>query len=399
MSELITCGSAREILNAQRFDYGDEILALTQVLGKVLAEPIVADRDQPPFDRVAMDGIAIHYPAYAAGQRFFGREGVQAAGQPAKPLFGVNRCIEVMTGAALPGGCTTVIRYEDLEEEGGGFHAPEGIKDNQNIHPRGKDAQAGEELAPAGRLIGVPEIGMLASCGYAKVRVRTIPRIAVITTGDELVPPGEKPAEHQIRMSNLYQLNELLGKNGFTVASGMHVIDDPSALHEILGQCIEEHDVIILTGGVSKGKFDYVPDVLSELGIERLFHGVAQRPGKPLWIGRNADTMVFGLPGNPQSSLSCCLAYVLPFLHRQIGLEANKQFAKLARDVAFKPDLTLFAYVAVSSDAQTGELLATPVKHAGSGDASSLLRGNAFMELPQGQSVYRAGEVYEVRYL
>lgn len=396
MSELTTCDRAREKLASQNFVWGMEEIALDQARGRVLAEPLIADRDQPPFNRVAMDGIAINYSAYASGQRDFARARVQGAGEKPSPLTNPRECIEIMTGAALPAGCSTVIRYEDLVPTANGFVLPEGIQDAVNIHPQGKDTKDGNVLAEAPAKIGVATIGMLASCGYARVKVRALPRIALIATGDELVDVATTPEPHQIRRSNVYQLQSLLNQEGYQ-STTHHLPDDPEILEEKLKEIISENELVILSGGVSKGKYDYIPSVLENLSVKRLFHGVAQRPGKPLWAGRNAATMVFGLPGNPQSSLSCCLAYVLPFIRRQTGLQEIAQYAELALPVTFKTNLTLFSYVAVSSDAQTGKLIATPVRHAGSGDASSLLLGNGFLELPAGQHEYPAGGIYQVR--
>ncbi|NJC26325.1 molybdopterin molybdotransferase MoeA [Neolewinella antarctica] len=398
MPELCSRDRAEILLAHQVFAWGEEEVALSRVQGRILAEPLVADRDQPAFNRVAMDGISVQHAAYARGQRFFVRERVQAAGQQPTPLVDASRCIEIMTGAPLPAGCTTVVPYEVLRETAGGYHLPEGILDNANIHARGKDAQRGEHLAPVGTRVDVAAVGMLASFGYATVRVKRLPRVAIIATGDELVNVDQQPQPHQIRLSNLYQLSAALAKRGY-VASQHHLPDDPGILTKDLGRIIEHNDVVILSGGVSKGRFDYVPSVLEALRVEKLFHGVAQRPGKPIWAGRNGETMVFGLPGNPQSSLSCCLAYVIPFLDRNTGCERAPVYAALAVPVDFKPNLTLFSYVRLAADPATGQLLATPVKHAGSGDAASLLRGGGFLELPAGKNRYEAGEVYQVRKL
>lgn len=362
----------------------------------MLAAPIVADRDQPPFNRVAMDGIAIDYTAYAAGQRVFPVAWLQAAGAEPRPLTDPAQCVEIMTGAALPAGVSTVIRYEDLVREGDAFRLPDGLPDGKAIHQRGKDITAGRELCAAGRRIGPAELGMLATCGYGTVSVVRQPKIAVVATGNELVPVNDQPLPHQIRMSNVYQLAQLLEGEG-AVTTVHHFPDEVEALRTNLEACLLINDLVVLSGGVSKGKLDFVPGVLADLGVEKLFHGVAQRPGKPLWCGRRKQTVVFGLPGNPASSLNCLLAYVLPFVRRQFGLPERPQFARLTEDVTFKPDLTLFQLVGLHSDPETGLLLATPTKHQGSGDATSLLRSDGFLELPAGREVYAEGGVYRVR--
>ncbi len=393
---LIAVQDARALLSAITVNWGEETVSLTEAGTRVLAQDVIADRDQPPFNRVAMDGIAINYLAYAAGQRRFPIAWLQAAGDAPRALTDVTQCVEIMTGAALPAGVTTVVRYEDLERERDAFVLPEGVVDGKSIHQQGKDIIAGKLLASAGRLIGVAETGMLASCGYENVRVKKKPRVAVIATGNELVPVGSTPAPHQIRMSNVFQLQQLLEGVGATTAT-YHFPDDRAALLEHLETQLAHNDIVVLSGGVSKGKLDFVPGVLASLGVEKMFHGVAQRPGKPLWVGRREETLVFGLPGNPVSSVNCLVHYVLPFIRRQQGLEAKAAcFAQITEALTFKPDLTLFQLVHLESSPEDGRLLATPTKNQGSGDGTSLLRAQGFMEIPRGQTTYPAGAVFKV---
>jgi molybdopterin molybdotransferase len=341
-----------------------------------------------------MDGIAIHYAAYAEGQRAFPVARMQAAGQPPVPLTNPKQCVEIMTGAALPEGCTTVIRYEDLERKGDSFHLPEGVEDGKSIHFVGSDVSAGDLLLPAGQIIDVAAIGMLATCGYAEVPVVALPRTAVISTGDELVPVAATPAPHQIRRSNVFQLVQLLNTAGVE-AEHLHLADDRETLRSVLAEVLTKYELVILSGGVSKGKLDFVPGILEALGVKPLFHGVAQRPGKPLWAGRTETTMVFGLPGNPVSSVACCQVYVGEHLRNRLGLPPRTyQYVELAEDIPFKPDLTHFDRVMVDQKPTAGTLFAHSVKNAGSGDAASLLRANGLVILPRGKDLFRAGEVY-----
>ncbi|MBC6993279.1 molybdopterin molybdotransferase MoeA [Lewinella lacunae] len=394
---MLTYLEALALVLAQRLALGHERVTLEAAQGRVLSAPLLADRDHPPFDRVAMDGIAIHYAAYAAGQRNFPVAWLQAAGDAPRPLEDITRCVEIMTGAALPPGCTTVVRYEDLEAGEGTFRLPEGLEDGAHLHRRGKDSLAGAMLAPAGQRIGVAEIGMLATCGYAGVEVSKRPRVMVVATGNELVPVSEVPLPHQIRQSNLYQVGALLAGQGLQPTL-KHLRDDPELIRSALAQALEDYEVIVLSGGVSMGKLDFIPQVLRELGVRQLLHGVAQRPGKPLWVGRRGETMVFGLPGNPVSTLCCAVHYVLPFLMAQAGLPPPPpEYAQLTEDCHFAAPLTLFQLVALRSDAATGTLLATPTRNAGSGDSTSLLRSAAFLELPPDRAHFRRGEVFPLR--
>ena len=377
-------------------ELGTETVSLAAAPSRILRQPLYSDRPQPPFNRVTMDGIAIDYAAYARGQRFFPRAAVQAAGQPPVRLGDDGYCIEVMTGAVLPHLTSTIVPYERIRSEYNGFYLPEGIEDRKNIHGLGTDSEQGALLIPSSRRLGPAEIGMLATCGVGEVEVSRRPRIAIIATGDELVPIDARPAGHQIRRSNLYQLRAVVAPHAESV-SLHHYPDDPKQMTAHLRKLLEERDIILLSGGVSKGKFDFVPEVLRTCGVRRVFHRVAQRPGKPLWFGRRGTTAVFGLPGNPVSSYVSTLVYVLPLLRKLSGeLDGPVTYARLTQAVEFRAPLTLFQAVALSSDPATGQLLATPVENRGSGDGSSLLRTDGFLRLGANQRMFSAGSVWEV---
>jgi molybdopterin molybdotransferase len=391
---MIAQPEALRIVRRQIFDWGTTSVPLSRALGRILSEDIRADRPQPPFDRVTMDGICIDYRSYANGQRYFPRARLQAAGDVPEPLADPTNCIEIMTGAALPPGVSTVIRYEDLEATEAGFHLPEqGVLDKKNIHWAGSDlADCEQVIIPAGRRVGVAEIGMLATFGYDAVKVSRLPRVAIISTGNELVAVSEKqPLPHQIRRSNVHQLASLLQQNGIE-AERHHLPDEPQQMTVAIRELLKKQDVLIFSGGVSKGKLDHLPGVLAELDVEKLFHGVAQRPGKPLWVGRTDRCMVFGLPGNPVSSLACSKIYVSTFIARNLSLESSEsQSLALGEDHTFRPDLHLALSVRLAPDPDGGEVKAYPVSHQGSGDATSMLRTDGFLLLPRGQKLFPAG--------
>lgn len=381
---------AKKITLSQSFNWGEERVPLAKAGGRILAEPLQADRPQPPYDRVTMDGVAINHTDYASGRRHFSIAGIVPAGAEPIALTNTERCLEVMTGAVMPPGATTVIRYEDLVRYGDSFTLPDGVEDAKNIHRQGSDAHEGQELAAAGSRIGGGSINLLAGCGYAEVLVKCLPRIAIIATGDELVGVGETPLPHQIRMSNVFHLRHQLGTAGIE-ASTHHLVDDKAELSRAIERLLAENDVLIFSGGVSKGKYDFLPEVLASLGARKLFHRVAQRPGKPIWVGRTDDTMVFGLPGNPVSSLTGLLAYVGPFLRKNLGLAERGGKRVLATDFSFGKDLTLFQISSIDPATQ----LVHPVTNAGSGDASSMLRADGLLVLPRERSTFAAGEAFE----
>ncbi len=408
-TSLISRSHAVEQLFAQTFDWGLETVPLAKAAARVLREPIYPDRPQPPFDRVMMDGVAIHYPSYLSGQRFFPVDRLQAAGMAPAPLQQLDHCREIMTGAALPTAATTVVPYEEIQATAGGFLLGEGVQDGKNIHRSGSDlppniplrdeVKAGKTpphakaLLASGQPIGIAAIGMLATFGYYEVQVAALPKTLIISTGDELVGIDESPLAYQIRRSNIYQLAQLLRPFGIQ-AELLHLPDEPHQMRQQLLPLLPQFDLVLVSGGVSKGKKDYVPELLTQAGVQALFHGVAQRPGKPLWVGRHERTMVFGLPGNPVSSLVCALGYVLPFIRRNLPCPIPTAYAVLGSDHHFSPPLTQFLAVSLHNDPQTGLAVALPVQNQGSGDSSSLLTTQGFLILPAEQSSFLAGSVF-----
>lgn len=364
----------------------------------LLREPLFADRNFPPFHRVCMDGIAISFADWERGCRCFSVEGCHNAGDAIKTLSQRNGCFEVMTGAILPQGCDAVVCYEDVEISGNTAYISKQLRVTpmQHIHQEGSDYRKGDLLLPEGTVIKSPQWAIIASIGKTKVKVSAKPKIAVISTGNELVDIGKEPKAHQIRRSNSYGLVAALRSSGFDDVSVFHLLDDRNAMRDQLRDIIEKFDVIVLSGGVSMGKLDLVPEVLVELGITQLFHKVRQRPGKPLWFGQGlCGQLVFGLPGNPVSTLICFHRYVLPALRMSLTKceERGQQFAVLKTAVEFKPQLTYFLPVRVSylSD---GTTLAAPVQINGSGDFATLAKSHGFIQLPEGKDFFPEGTAY-----
>jgi molybdopterin molybdotransferase len=373
-----------------------ESLPLAQCAGAVLRENVYAERDQPPFDRVAMDGIALHSDAVRGGSRNYKVQAVQAAGDPALTLASHAVCIEVMTGAVLPADCDAVIPFEQIENSNGDVElgAAVAVEPWQNVHRRGSDSRQGALLLTAGQRLSAPEVAIAASAGMARVRVSSQPMVVVISTGNELVEPGEPILPHQIRRSNVYAVVSALRRLGFQRVADDHVRDEADALRERLKFHLDTHDVLILSGGVSMGRFDLVPRVLEELGVEVVFHKVAQRPGKPLWFGvAPSGAAVFALPGNPVSTLVCLARYVVPALFASMG-QSGRPAEKIALDapVTVKVDLTFFMPVKVSID-DWGRAWASPSPTNGSGDFVALAGTDGFVELPPGPNTYPKGFV------
>lgn len=391
---MITAEEATRLILAHPAQWGNMEVSLSNALGQVLAEPIRADRDFPPFTRVSMDGIAIDFDSFARGQRLYPIQGTQAAGMPPLRLETPGKCIEVMTGAILPDGTDTVIRYEDLDIQGGEARiAIDEIRKGQNAHLRGIDRLKGDEIVPSGVRIGPAEIGVAATVGMTTLHVKKRPRIVVIATGDELVPVNAQPEPFQIRTSNIYALQGLF-RSWQLEADLLHISDTRTEIVEKLGACLKEYDVLVLSGGVSAGKFDFIPAVLNELGVEQVFHKVQQRPGKPFWFGVAPGKTVFALPGNPVSSFVGAIRYVQPWLRAQLGLPARQPlYAVLEEDFTFSPSLTYFLQVKLRSTPD-GRLSAQPESGKGSGDLANLTQADGFLELPKDQKEFAAGSSY-----
>ncbi|MGH8134829.1 MAG: molybdopterin molybdotransferase MoeA [Steroidobacteraceae bacterium] len=373
-----------------------EQLPLPACAGRILRREIHAERDAPPFDRVAMDGIAIAIGALHGGRREFRVAAMQAAGQAPVTLESPDDCIEVMTGASLPAGCDTVVPIERIRITAGiaaieAAYLPEVW---MHVHRRASDARAGGLLLAAGARLGGPELAIAASAGLATLKVTRTPRIAVISTGDELVEPGMPVLHHQVRRSNSYGLGAALQLAGFPPATDLHLPDQRPLLVERLTREIDRHDVLVLSGGVSAGRHDHVPAVLAEIGVRRVFHQLSQRPGRPLWFGvTDRGVMVFALPGNPVSVLVCLGRYVIPALTAASGARALiRQKVALARAFEFRAPLTCFLPVSLEYDPE-GRTLATPRPTGGSGDFISLAGTDGFVELPQGPATHPAGLV------
>lgn len=365
---------------------------LTQLSGAVLRETIVASRDQPPFDRVTMDGIAF---ASGAGRREFRIAGTQAAGVRQKVLAADDACFEVMTGAVLPQGCDCVVPVERIVVENGVARLEEdvAVSAGMNIHPRGLDCRAGTRLLQPGTVLGPPQIAVIASAGLARAEASVAPRIAVISTGDELIEPGEPVAEWQIYRSNAYAVLAALARRGYAPLTHDHLPDDLEVLRQRLRELLDANDVLVMSGGVSMGKFDFIPQVLAELGIEQVFHKIAQRPGKPMWFGVGGGKTVFALPGNPVSTLICLTRYVLPGLAAAMGATPSPpEGVTLAGGYEVKPALAFFLPVRLAAD-ESGRICAYARPTGGSGDFTSLVGTDGFIELPPGPVTVASGTV------
>ena len=375
---------------------------LASAHGRVLLEGIRADRDLPPFDRVTMDGYALRSAAWAGGLRSFRVERMQAAGMRAFKLGEqADACIEVMTGAVLPTGADCVVPYEETERDGSRMTIHEGAAGfvpGFSIHRRGSDHRAGEEIVTAGSRLGGREIAVAAACGRSSLSVSQIPRIAVVATGDELVEVESPVAAHQIRRSNDHAIRAALALAGYRNAERFHLRDLPQEIEHRLWHILAEYEVVILTGGVSKGRFDLLPAELERQGVRKILQGVAQRPGKPLWVGvSDRGVLVFALPGNPVSAYTCLHRYVIPALELSSGIKpVEPRLVPLASAYVFRPKLACLLPVRLVNGPD-GVTRAVPMPGNTSGDLSGLVGTDGFVELPADAVEFPAGTLTPFR--
>lgn len=394
---MINVTEAEYIIQSAKQDYGTEYVHIDHAVGRVLAKDIIADRDLPPYDRVTMDGIAILFETYQKGERTFSIKGTQAAGDVCMEINN-EECIEIMTGAALPQTANTVVRYEDItiNDNGTATINSDTVATGQNIHYKGSDKVKGQALAKAGQIITPAIINTAASVGLSHISAKRLPKTVIISTGEELVDIDKIPSPYQVRRSNSYAIASILRTYNIK-ADMLHVMDDPTTMKQLLSECLEDFDILILSGGVSMGKFDYLPQVMEELHVTKLFHKVKQRPGKPFWFGISPDQkVVFAFPGNPVSAFMCMHRYFMPWLQTSLGIDnLPKLYAVLTEDYLFLPDLQYFLQIKITHG-EDGRLMATPYEGNGSGDFTNLLYTDAFMELPQEQTNFKKGEAYRI---
>lgn len=371
-------------------------VSLAGCRGRVLRQRVYAERDQPPYDRVMMDGVALRHAVLAAGRREYAVAGTQHAGDEPLPLHDETTCIEIMTGAVLPPGADCIVPVERTAKSGGRvtIEADYAAQKRQFVHPRASDHAAGTVLLEPGRILSAIDVALVASAGLAEVEVCRLPRVRVVSTGNELVPAGRPLADHQVRLSNGPAIVAMLDGRGFTDSAGLHLPDDPAALERDIGSALAESDVLVLSGGVSMGQADFVPGVLDRLGVERVFHGISQRPGKPMWFGKGPEgQLVFALPGNPVSALTCCRHYVLPALLAASGAAAPAPVAAvLTEEFRFRPGLTCFLPVRAAHDDE-GRLRVTPRPTNTSGDFTALAATDGYVELEKERELFAAGSV------
>ncbi|MFC5049494.1 molybdopterin molybdotransferase MoeA [Rubritalea spongiae] len=383
MPSLVQPLSAFDSISASLPLIQSEAVDLNAAFGRILRAPICADRPVPPFDRAMMDGIAIDSTAKLKQWKI---AGIQAAGEPAAQLTATDQCFEIMTGAILPAGCDCVIPIEAIEIAQGQakLKCEETYNRGNFIHTTASDHQPGSVLVDSGSLLRAPELSIAASCGATQVQVSLLPRITLITSGDEVVPPNQTPLDYQIRASHPTAIRSIIISNQLGTLNHLHIADDEDATRQAITQALDSSDAVILTGGVSKGKFDYIAPILRELAGAPLFHGVSQRPGKPLGYFFR-DIPIFALPGNPLSVMACMARYVVPALRQMLGAPSEICELPLAAESKTLPHLTHL----LAAKIENGQI--HPSAPNNSGDYSALLACQGVVEMHPAETPLAAG--------
>jgi len=388
---MISYEEALTLTEKYKPETGIENLPFIDSIGRCLAEDIISDINMPPFNKTAVDG-------YACRKEDIDSEliitEIIPAGVSASRNVGEGECVKIMTGAAIPEGANWVFMVEDAEENNGRVRF-KGKPGKDNIARMGEDMRKGDIVMKAGRLIKPQDIAVMATVGAVSVAVRKRPVVGIITTGNELVEPDNKPADSQIRNSNGYQLIAQTIRAGALALYYGIVPDSEQETLVMLSKALDECDLVLLTGGVSMGDFDIVPDVLTKAGVKIIFNRIAVQPGKPTTFGAHDKALVFGLPGNPVSSFLQFEMFVRPMIYRAMGVtdfDRNRKH-KLADDYSRKRTERM-ALVPVNLESDE---TVVPVEYHGSAHINALTDAYGVMKVPVGISFIRKGEYVDVR--
>jgi molybdopterin molybdotransferase len=385
---MITVPEALQLVLANAKRYPSETVGIEDALGRVLAENVLADRDYPPFNRAAMDGYAFRFQDWENGVRQFHIAETLFAGHAYRGEIPEGSCIKIMTGAATPAPLDCIIQLELAKQEGDSVAFPEATpKHWNNIAKQGDDCKATDIVLKKGTRLSPPDIGILAVLGKKNTQVMALPKVAIISTGNELVPLGMPANLVQIRDSNTYALQALFKAWGIVVSQKIMAKDEPAHLAKAVKEVLD-FDIVVLSGGVSMGDADYVPKILAENEVEKIFHKAKLRPGKPIWFGLSPyKGAVFGLPGNPLSCQVCFKLFIEPYLATCFGLPILQEQYPLALSRKKKVKLDEIFPVKLEG----GKL--HPILFNGSGDVTSTLGSTGIAQHSIEKEDLETGEV------
>ncbi len=389
---MIKFEEAIRIVTDSAFITGTEEIDFISSMGRVIAENILSDIDIPPFNRAAVDGYACRKDDLTSDLEV---AGVISAGTEPLPPPGKDQCFKIMTGGVVPEKCDMVFMVEDAEVLPSGKVRFRGFSLKNNISLRGEDIKAGTTVLQAGKIIEPQDIAVMASAGCSRVKVRKKPKLAVISSGNELVEPSRIPAPGQIRDSNSYQLMAQAERAG--ASPGFYGIarDDENETFQLISRAISENEIVVITGGVSMGDYDFVPSVMERAGVTILFTKIAVQPGKPTTFGLHPEALVFGLPGNPVSSFIQFEVLVRPLIEVMTGSITRQKelIMRMGSDYSRRTaDRMGWHPVSIDPDGY-----AIPVEYHGSAHIASLSGADGIMRIPEGIYRIEKGGLVNVR--
>ncbi|RKQ63453.1 molybdopterin molybdotransferase [Thermovibrio guaymasensis] len=388
---------ALEIVLSQARLLPSEKVPIFSALHRVLAEDVLADRDNPPAPVSAMDGYGVRFDDIEeVPVKLKVTEDIPAGKVPSSVLER-GEAVRIFTGSIIPKGCDTVVPVEYAEENNGFVTIKRTFPRGSNIREKGEDYKRGTVLLKRGTYITPIEMGILASVNRTSVKVSVKPKVGIITTGSEIVEPGEELKEiSQIRNSNAYTLYGLTVEAGGEPVYLGRIDDDREETKEKLTQALEFCDLVITSGGISMGNYDFIRDILPEIGVETLFYKVKVKPGKPVFFGRKGNKFIFALPGFPVSTVVSFNNFVYPFIKKMLG--AEKTFRKKVKGILIKDfkrrksDRTEFARCKYTYDPNSREYRVIPLRRQGSGILSAMTGDTGLMVVPSGVKFMKEGE-------
>ncbi|WP_262147287.1 molybdopterin molybdotransferase MoeA [Chryseobacterium foetidum] len=375
--KMISVNEAKQIILQSALTQKSSIIPLSEAFGLVTSEDVIASTDIPNFSQSSMDGYALRFLDKDLSIAVIGE---MAAGASKQLMIESGEATRIFTGAPLPENADTVVMQEKIRFDNEKLIIEdENLSEGLNVRPKGAEVKKGEVAMREGTHITAAAIGFLAGIGCAEVSVYTPPKVAVILTGNELQDPGNPLEFGQVYEANSFQLKAVLNQTGIHNIEVFKAEDDPKELHKVLENAIEHNDIVLLNGGVSVGDYDFVTEVANTCGVEEKFHKIKQKPGKPLFFGTKENTLVFGLPGNPSSSLTCFYEYVLPALEKVMGLPSGivETTATVTHDYPKPAGLTHF----LKAFYNNGKV--TPLHAQESFRLHSFAQANCFIVLPE----------------
>ena len=365
---------------------------LQQAVGRVLAADVKAFTDIPAFAQSAMDGYALSFAGYEL-HKTLTIQGEVPAGAPELAVLQANQAMRIFTGAPVPAGADTVVMQEKVEVKNGQLHiTDEQLKPGLNVRQIGSEIKAGELMLAKGDKLTPAAVGFLATTGVSEVLVYPTPVMSIIVTGNELQQPGRALLHGQVYECNSFQLRAALQLLQIEEVPVFEAKDDPQVVKDTLKYALDNSDVVLLTGGVSVGNYDFVPEAAAACGVVTLFHKLKQRPGKPLFVGTKGKKWVFGLPGNPSSVLTCFYEYVIPALEQLMQLKPVVPSIKVPLSKAYSKTAALTFFLKGYYDGQT----VAPLDSQESYRLRSFAMANCLVVLPEEKMNYEAGEEVEV---